>query len=518
MFGKKTQFKFFIAGLLAFLVLIVSPSFKNMSISPFRTGATDEAYSLTIERAISSAEVGVGKAVFNTKRGTAIEIGFSKDKVYAGGGVIQLVSGASFYNITQLKGISSIEYLLDQSEGGAASLYYGNDPDLLNEGSVSLVTNYVTTTIDFDDPIDYFAIKDVSGNVFIKKIKIYFACYNDYSYLDDRETSSGDLFYTSALEQSFSWAYVHDRNCFDVANSSSGYSFHLTVNSNASGWPTWNYNFGSTVGAINFDIEFYAKGIGHTTYNLMLLDGSNTNILSYNRSFTVSESWQKISISSLNVASGKSLADVQKVKLSADYSGTVGVERHLYLDQLKLINLLESPSRNNLEVVEYTRPSTTQTAVATYDYEETYGNSSTVSRKLDYTTATGFGSSASSTFRAFATFNIEASLGANNGIDAKNCTLSFDIKFSDTFLSSPDSRVGTPRLDVTDSVGTSATLWNISFTVKSGWIHFSKNLSGSLTSLNGNTKTLRFGFYGVYTGNLSQAQIYIDNLALTANS
>lgn len=513
--NRKTKSFLFlsISGLLLTTALVFASSLQINS-KFVGGGAINDPYSVRLERSITADEISSGSAIFTTRNHSDIlfEFDSSKSSTYASG-LITLTSGGVFYNSTRLTGITKIEGAIT---GGSAKLYYGNDPSLLNVGSTTLDTSGTPFSINLSNPSDFFRIGDVTGPLNIDSLVIVFDCANSYSYLVDKENNSGDLFYLSTLEQSFSSAYTLSRNCYDVANSSSGYSFHLTISSAASGWPTWNFNLGSAIGSTNYDIEFYAKGVGHSSYNLMLLDASNTNILNGNRTFDVSDTWQKITLSNLTVASGKSLADVQKVKLSTNYATSAGSERHLYLDQLKFL-IPETPTRQNLEMVEYTRASTTQTAASSIDFSEKYGASSTCSRKLDYSTATGFGSSSSSTYRAFATFNIEASLGADNGIDAKNCTLSFDIKFSDAILSSDDTRVGTPTLDVTDSVGTSATLWNISFSPSSGWIHFSKNLSGSLTTLNGNTKTLRFGFYGIYTGNQSQAIIYIDNLALTAN-
>ena len=483
---------------------------KTVRLSSMVRG-DDDPLVLDLSRSVTASEISAGAASFNTVNGNPITFKFSSASTDSG--LISLATGGDFYNQKEITGITRIRGTIS---GGSGTLSYGNHPDSLKVGSQALDTSGNPFVINLTAPSDYFKISVASGPMSIENLEVTYACSNTYSYAQAREEASDDLFYLSTLEQSFSWAYVADRQCLDVANSDSGYSFHLTVNSSASGWPTWNYNLGSPIGTENFDIEFYAKGIDHTSYNLMLLDSSNANILSGNMSFEVTETWQKITLATFNVASGKNLADVQKIKLSANYGSSAGTERHLYLDQLRFL-IPENPSRLNLEMVEYTRASTTQTALASFDFDERYGVSSTCSRKLDFATATGFGSSSSSTYRAFATFNIEASLGADNGIDAKNCTLSFDIKFSDAILNSEDTRIGTPTLDVTDSAGTSATLWNISFSATSGWIHFSKNLSGSLTSLNGNTKTLRFGFYGIYTGNQSEAVINIDNLALTAN-
>ena len=503
--NKKT---FFLASICS-MALMVGAVCAVAQQKPMILKTEGTTYVLNLNRSLTADEISAGKATFNTSNGNAIAFKF--DSASTSGGLVSLATGGHFYNDTPMTGITKIEVTL---ASGSAVLSYGDAKGSLYNGSQALSGSSVTANL--TAPSDYFKIEDVTGPLAITDLKITYSCANDYAYEHTKEAASGDLFSSSTLEQSFSWAYVHDRECLDVANANSGLSFHLTVNSSATGWPTWNFNLGSPVGATDFDIVFYAKGVGHTDYNVMLLDASNANILNGNRAITVSESWQKITLSSFALAAGKSLADVQKIKMSANYGATGGVERHLYLDGLQLL-IPETPTRNNLEMVEYTRSTTTQTAAASLDFDEKYG-SSTASRKLDYATATGFGSSATSTYRAFATFNVEASLGSTNGIDAQNCVLTLDLKYSDVVLNSEDTRINQFTLDITDCGGATVTAY-ISFTVNNGWMHVTKDLStvNNIANLaNGNLRSIKFGFYGVYTGNQANAVYYVDNIAFTA--
>ena len=509
---KKSVFLFCGTAILALTMGVVGlQSSKHHNLKAVY--GNDAPYVLELSRSITSAEVSAGSATFQTAKGSDITFKFASASVDSG--LVSLATGGYFYNDTMITGISKIEATLTS---GSATLSYGNAKDALNVGSQSL-SGTSLITVNFAEPSDYFKIDDITGPLAIASLRITYACENDYQYAADREAASSDLFYSSSLEQSFSSAYTLNRKCFDVANSSSGYSFHLTISSGASGWPTWNFNFGSAVGAATFDIEFYAKGIGHTDYNVMLLDASGANILNGNRAITVSETWQKITLSGLTVASGKSLADAQKFKMSANYGGTAGSERHLYLDELHLL-IPETPTRNNIEMVDYTRASTTQTAVASICFDDTYGPGSTASRKLDYATATGFGSSPTSTYRAFATFNVESSLGTTNGIDVKNCNLDMYLKYSDAILdNTEETRLNCFTIDITDCDGTSVTTKFVYFTLASGWIHVTKDLStisGIDALVNGNLRSINFGFYGVYTGNQADAVIWVDNIAITA--
>lgn len=506
-----------IAGLFLTASLVFASSLQTNS-KFVGGGAINDPYSVRLERSVTAAEISSGSAIFKTRNNSNISFEFDSSKSSTNAsGLITLASGGVFYNSTRLTGITKIEGAIT---GGSAKLYYGNDPSLLNVGNTTLDTSGNPFSINLSNPSDYFRISDVTGPLNIDSLVIIFDCANSYSYLIDKENSSGDLFYLSTLEQSFSSAYTLNRNCYDVVNSSSGYSFHLTISSTASGWPTWNFNLGSTIGSTNYDIEFYAKGVGHTSYNFMLLDTNNTNILNGNRTFDVSDTWQKFTLSNLTVASGKSLADVQKVKLSVNYGSSAGSERHLFLDQLKFL-IPESPSRNNIEMCDYVRASTSQTAAASNMFDVIHGSSLT-SKKLTFADTTGLTSTETGTYRVFAQFDIAANLGNDNGIDIKNCTLSFDIKFSDEIANSSDSNKSRVTIDFTDSSGKASSSWFQMSGITSygdGWYRYYRNLNGigAISALSGNVGTIKLGFNGVYTGNQATAHIYLDNIALTAN-
>ena len=492
---------------------------SNIQKASKLTYGDDSPYLLNLNRSISADEISAGQATFNTTGDNPIVFKFDSSKAYSDSGLIGLDAGGYFYNETKITGINKVEVTL---ASGSATLSYGNAIDVLNVGSAAL-SGTSLITVNFAEPSDYFRIDDVTGLLRIASLKVSYSCSNNYQYAYDRETASGDLFYTASYSStSFGTAnYPIDRNCFDVVDSSSGFSYHLKTSEAAAGWPVFILDLGHTVDMTNAELLVSAKGINHTAFNYMLLDANDANILSGNRSVTtLRSSWQTFSSGSFvgSVASGKSLTDVAKIKFSFNFSGNPGSVREVFLDELHIL-LGEEVTRYNLEMT-FTRPSTTQTPAGSFSLD-TYGDNSTVSRKLDYATATGFNGSGASTYRAFATFNIEGGLGANNGVDFKNSTLSMDIKFSSALVNAEDSRKNTFTLEFTDGAGATASIdaSKLTFTMQEGWIHFSKDLSAfsALSSLNGHAKNIRFGFYGIYTGNQADAVIIIDNLAFTAN-
>lgn len=509
--------KGFLFGLLTTFSLVVVGT-AGLSLSNGNnvfSSVAGEEYVLNLDRSVTAGEITAGQASFNTSSGSAIAFKFDSSKASTDSGLISLATGGNFYNETAITGMSKVVLTL---ASGSATLSYGSAKESLYNGSQAL-SGTSPITVNFAGPSDYFRIDDVTGPLAISSLRITYACSNTYAYEHTKEAASDDLLYSSTLEHSFSWAYVPDTECLDVANSNSGLSFHLTISSGADGWPVWKFNLGSAIGASEYDIEFYAKGIGHTDYNFMLLDGSDNNILNANRAISVSESWQKITLSNLTAAAGKSLADVQKIKMSANFGTSKGSERHLYIDELHVL-VPETPTRNNLEMVNYSKADN-QHATAEVCYSDTYGVGSTSSRKLSFANSSTLDSgTAASTWRAFALFNVATSLGADNGIDSKNCTLSFDLKFSTELVNAEDTRKGSVTVEITDGNGTTASYFQVSFTMQDGWIHASRNLSGvgQLSGLDGNVQKIKLGFYGVYSGNRATATIIIDNFALTANA
>ena len=481
------------------------------------TYGNDAPFELNLNRSITSSEISAGQVSFNTAKGNPIVFKLDSSKASADSGLVSLATGGYFYNETPITGITKVEAILTS---GSATLSYGNAIDALYVGSASL-SGTSLITVNFAEPSDFFRIDNVTGPLAIASLKIAYSCSNDYQYAYDLENASGDLFYTAAYSSSsFGTAtYGLDKNCLDVVNGNSGFSYHITTSESANGWPTFILVLDAPVDMTSGEVHVSAKGINHTAVNFMLLDAAGENVLNGNQTLTINNSWKSFVCNNFTAASGKDLTAVKQIRFSFNFSNS-GTVREVFLDELHIL-VPENVTRYNLETGAFTRASTTQTPAVSL-CTDTYGNSSTVSRKLDYATATGFpAGSPGSTYRAFATFNVEGSLGANNGVDFKNSTFSMDIKFSSALVNAEDARKNTFTLEVTDGAGATASIAasNFTFTMAEGWIHVAKDLStvSGLSGLNGHAKNFRFGFYGVYGGNQAEAVIIIDNLALIPN-
>ena len=516
---KKKSFLFGMSIFSAFVLaatLVFASSKGKFSSSIVRGDA--EPYVLELNRSITSAEISAGEASFNTSIGNPIKFKFSSASTDSG--LISLATGGIFYNQKEITGITKIE---GRISGGSGTLSYGNHPDCLNVGSQALVTTGSTFTINLAAQSDFFRISDVTGPLSIESLVITYTCSNTYQYAHGREAASGDLLYNAVLSGSLNSNHIVDARCFEVANESSGFSFHLKIEANANGgWPAWYFALNDTITAPSFTLEMYVRGINQNQLNMNVTDASNNALLkSGNRAITLTSGWTvfSIDVNSSTLTSGKSSSDIAKIKFSQNF-GNVASERHVYIDQVRAL-IPETPSRSNIEMCDYVRGSTSSTAAVSTSFDVVKG-SSTSSKKLTFADTTGLTATATGTYRVFATFDIAASLGNDNGIDVKNCTLSFDIKFSDEIANSEDSNKSRVTIDFTDSTGTASSSWfqmNGITSYGDGWYRYSRNLNGTgaISALSGNVGTIKLGFNGVYTGNQATAHIYLDNIALTAN-
>ena len=487
----------------------------------FRGGADSETYSVNLNRSLTAGELSSGQATFKTGNDSNIVFKFDSSKSSVSSSeVVTLTTGGYFYNNTRLTGITKIE---GSASSGSAKVYFGNDVDILSEGSVSLDTSGSSFIIDLENPVDFFRISDVSGSVAINSLKVTFDCSNEYEYLDAKELASGDKLYQSTLSGSFNANHIVNEKCFDVANESSGYSFCVTIPANASGgWPAWYFALKTAISAASFTLEMYVKGENQAQLNMNVVDANNNALLkSGNRPITLTSEWTvfSVDINSSTLMSGKSGTDIAKFKFSQNF-GSVAVERRVYIDQIRIL-VPETATRSNIEMCNYVRATTSATAAGSTVFDTVHG-SSTSAKKLTFADTTGLTNTETGTYRVFATFDIAASLGSDNGIDVKSCTLSFDIKFSDEIANSPDGNKSRVTIDFTDSTGKASSSWfqmNGITSYGDGWYRYYRNLNGTgaISALSENVGTIKLGFNGVYTGNQATAHIYLDNIALTAN-
>ena len=200
----------------------------------------------------------------------------------------------------------------------------------------------------------------------------------------------------------------------------------------------------------------------------------------------------------------------------------------------------EKPSRNNIEMCHFEPGAWRGTgSKAVTSYTEVYGENSTSSRKVTFVHSEDLPDEVDSENNATvnASFNlaVTSSIGVDNGIDSKNCTLSFDVKLSEEFFNTTHPYKHMFSLKIEDGVWLTRFTW-ISFVddvgdftlenTDNGWIHVSYNLAlnEEITSivdgktLDDNTYVLTFGLFGITNTTRQTASAVFDNISLVANS
>ena len=200
----------------------------------------------------------------------------------------------------------------------------------------------------------------------------------------------------------------------------------------------------------------------------------------------------------------------------------------------------ETPTRNNIEMCHFEPGQWRGTgSKAVTSFTEVYGANSTSSRKVTFVNSEDLPDAVDSENNATvnASFNLAVtwSIGVDNEIDAKNSTLSFDIKLSEEFFNTTHPYKHMFSLKIEDGRWDTRYTW-ISFVnnpadftmenTDNGWIHVSYDLSANeeITSevagktMDNNTYVLTFGLFGITNTTRHTASAVFDNISLVANS
>lgn len=200
----------------------------------------------------------------------------------------------------------------------------------------------------------------------------------------------------------------------------------------------------------------------------------------------------------------------------------------------------ETPTRNNIEMCHFEPGEWRGTgSKATTSYTEVWGENSTSSRKVTFENSESLPDVVDPSINATvnASFNLAVtwSIGVDNGIDVKNCTLSFDVKLSEEFFNTSHPYKHMFSLKIEDGLWMTRTTWIAfvnnpeDFTYENsddGWMHVSYNLSlnEEITSivdgktLDDNTYVLTFGLFGITNTTRHTASAIFDNISLVTNS
>ena len=193
----------------------------------------------------------------------------------------------------------------------------------------------------------------------------------------------------------------------------------------------------------------------------------------------------------------------------------------------------ETPTRNNIEMCRFEPGSWRGTgSKAVVSYDELYGDNSTSSRKITFANSLDLpdvvdeanNATVNASFNLANTWNI----GVDNEIDAKKCTLSFDIKLSEEFYNTTHPYRHMFSLKIEDEMWATYFTWvplvndvsNFTYeNTDNGWRHVSYDLSTNpeLADLGNSTYVITFGFFGITNTTKQSASIVFDNIALIDN-
>lgn len=212
-----------------------------------------------------------------------------------------------------------------------------------------------------------------------------------------------------------------------------------------------------------------------------------------------------------------------------------------YFDNIALTELdiedqgvREIASRYNIEMCRFERGEWRGTgSKAQISYTEVYGDESTSSRLITFKNSEDLPDEASTDNVATvnASFNLAntKSIGVDNEIDAKACTLSFDVKLSEEFFNSINQYKHMYSIKIEDEEWVPNYTWlpmvddPDDFTyanTDNGWMHVTYDLStaSELVNLGSSTYVITFGFFGITNTTKQTASIVFDNIALTSNN
>lgn len=161
---------------------------------------------------------------------------------------------------------------------------------------------------------------------------------------------------------------------------------------------------------------------------------------------------------------------------------------------------------------------------SSFVHDQTYGPTSVTARKIIFANSTLSGDP----LTAYFVFNNETD--GLTAIDAKNCTISFDIMLSSEFFESSSPYKHAFSLNLIDSSWGAHSEW-LSYDSRgssafapeytdNGWFHTSIDLSqvAAYSSLQNNLIRMRFGFFGLTDSTKANAYVIIDNFCMTPNN
>ena len=357
-----------------------------------------------------------------------------------------------------------------------------------------------------------------------------------YAEEEAKEERTGDLLYASTVYSRSGFDpdhYSFDNYCLDTVNSESGLSYKLGCDEEGTGWPAVRIelptSFNLTHSAISLSTKF---SVAHPWVQIRLFNSNNVQVDNngIGKNFSSRENvWETREIDNAKliscIKSGYNFNDIKYLEIIVNFDKYHGNVQSAIIDEFHFIETVTLT--NNWEMLTLDT-GWCNNSTGSITYTETYGSSSTA-RKFTFEDSTGVTDDGDGV--VYAVFSPGADFGDNNGIEAYNCTLSFDIKLSDEFFDNDHQYKHMFQLNIVASGWGNKVPW-LDFVpsgksgykkenTDNGWFHFSKNLHDieDLSVLNPDgTIRLKFGFWGITPTTQQTAYIVFDNMTMTPNA
>ena len=356
-----------------------------------------------------------------------------------------------------------------------------------------------------------------------------------YAPYEAKEEATGDLLYSSNIINKNGLTpdhYSFDNYYLDTVNSDSGLSYYLGCDEQGEGWPSVKIELPKSFDLTHSSVSLSTKyDVAHPWVQIKFYNSSNFQIdtglgIDYSSNNKV---WQTKEISNDKLIShakeGYNFTDIKYLEIVVNFNKYSGSVQSAILDELHFIETATLTSNWEMCALD---TGWCNNSTGSFTYTETYGSSSTA-RKFTFEESTGLADDGSGL--VYAVFCPEIDFGADNGVAAYNCTMSFDIKLSDEFFNATHAYKHMFECNIVASGWGNKVPWFDFVTsgasgfkkenTDNGWIHFSKNLHevDELSVLNtSGTIRLKFGFWGITPSNQDTAYLVFDNLSMTPNS
>lgn len=528
-----------IASLLVAGFLLGTNGFK-MSLQEMRGSGTE--YNLVGNKSnnVSEQEATNGSKVLVTNLGNNLPLNLHNVEHDQDGGFIRLPAAGSYFEVADnalIKGITNIQFTVKGRYSMALGLYAGGSykADTIEKRFCSNGDNWLTLTKEysFETPVNYFRFENVDSKYCrIDSFTITYSCEEANS-SRILEVNSKDMLTNATAGDKRSIfggsPYTVDFYNNDLGASTSGYSFKVTGDAAADGWPTalinLNKKFDFSDKGFSFNVKFVDlyKWISFTFY-----DSSWSEITKFEADIS-GTGWVNYVFPHSKLVNGLAqfsrteadLADVNLVKVCLNFDQYKGKTQSVIIDEMHPAEeaLISSTKVLNFENYKTLDVGECKNSTIVTDYTDSYGPNSISCKKVTFENITG----------GYGMTNTIVFQPNNDHIDFTNGTFEFDLKTSTSLMFGSGSNKHAFQIKVLSDWGAGQKSSWIDIHVKGasgytngytddGWFHISIDMVSRFGSLNADSIRVYLAIGGVSADNKADVSVKYDNITFTRNA